>query len=124
MVHMTTLSVGLPFNIFPVKDVDDLFECMLKQLSPSGHLVYFAYMGMTKLKWPFIVFQPRLRKSLLERRKLMHQIHSHCGATRSMVLRNLPPAWACSLSALPHQISQPQLTHGRVFVSVVLFYAL
>jgi phosphatidylethanolamine/phosphatidyl-N-methylethanolamine N-methyltransferase len=92
---------GLPFNIFPVKDVDDLFECMLKQLSPSGHLVYFAYMGMTKLKWPFIVFQPRLRKSLLERRKLMHQIHSHCGATRSMVLRNLPPAWACSLSALP-----------------------
>ncbi len=97
---------GLPFNNFPVNNVDELFDCMLNQLKPSGHMVYFAYMGMAKLKLP-LLFVPRMRRSINARKKLMAEIHQRCHATKSMVLRNVPPAWACSLCAVPTISASP-----------------
>jgi phospholipid N-methyltransferase len=51
---------GLPFNNFPIKVVQHLFDVMLGFLAIDGELVYFEYLGMRWLKRVFGL--PSLRK--------------------------------------------------------------
>jgi len=45
-----TIICGLPFNNFPIKVVQHLFDVMFGLLSSDGELVYFEYLGMRWLK--------------------------------------------------------------------------
>lgn len=79
---------GLPFNNFPIKAVQHLFDIMLGFLASDGELVYFEYLGMRWLKrvfgLPSLRKEAKLRTSDIEAR-LEKQKGCQC-----TVWRNIP----------------------------------
>ena len=62
---------------------------------PSGTISFFEYVGIRKLKAPFLSDLERARLNEVE-----SIIEEYMGrGKRHMTLLNLPPAWACTLQA-------------------------
>jgi phospholipid N-methyltransferase len=86
---------GLPFNNFPPDLVRHIFEAFMLAAKPSGTISFFEYVGIRKLKAPFLSDVERERLNEVE-----SIIEEYMGrGERHMTLLNLPPAWACTLRA-------------------------
>ena len=86
---------GLPFNNFPPDLVRKIFEAFMQAAKPHGTVSFFEYVGIRKLKAPFLSDFERERLNEVE-----SIIAEYMGrGERHMTLLNLPPAWACTLRA-------------------------
>jgi len=79
---------GLPFNNFPLKVVQHLFDVMLGFLAIDGELVYFEYLGIRWLKRVFGL--PSLRKETkLRTTDIQGRLEKQKGC-QCAVWRNIP----------------------------------
>lgn len=86
---------GLPFNNFPPDLVRKIFEAFMLAAKPSGTVSFFEYVGIRRLKAPFLSEVERERLNEVEA-----IIEEYMGTgQRHMTLLNVPPAWACTLTA-------------------------
>lgn len=85
---------GLPFNNFPPHLVRAVFEAFMQGVKPSGTISFFEYVGIRKLKAPFLNDEERER---LDEVEAIIKEYMDFGERR-MTLLNLPPAWACTLT--------------------------
>lgn len=79
---------GLPFNNFPIKLVERIFEVMLGFLLPNGELAYFEYLGMRTLKRTFGL--PSIRKETKQRTIDINNRYQNQKGEQQTVWRNLP----------------------------------
>lgn len=79
---------GLPFNNFPVKIVQHLFDVMIRLLKPNAELAYFEYLGLLKLKRVFGL--PKVRKETKLRTKDIDVRIEEQQGTQEKVWRNIP----------------------------------
>lgn len=86
---------GLPFNNFPPDLVRKIFEAFMLAAKPSGTVSFFEYVGIRRLKAPFLSDTERER---LNEVKAIIEEYMGTGQ-REMTLLNVPPAWACTLTA-------------------------
>ncbi|MCL4209795.1 MAG: methyltransferase domain-containing protein [Phycisphaeraceae bacterium] len=86
---------GLPFNIFPLHVVSEIFRHMMAHVKEGGGLTYFEYLGMKAIKMPLL--GRRGRKRLKRRIALCKLLDRRYQGTRDLVWRNLPPANAVHL---------------------------
>jgi phospholipid N-methyltransferase len=82
---------GLPFNNFPPDLVRKIFDAFLSAAKPSATISFFEYVGIRKLKAPFLSEKERARLNEVES---IIESFMDCGE-RHMALLNFPPAWAC-----------------------------
>lgn len=87
---------GLPFNNFPLDLVELIFETMLGLLQPGGDLTYFEYAGVRRLKAPFVGDDERRRLVAID--SLASRLRDTYQGSRSLVLANVPPAFAIRLA--------------------------
>jgi len=88
---------GLPFNNFPVKLVQHLFDVMFGFLKPNCELAYFEYLGMRGIKrlfgFPNIRRETKVRTIDIETRYVKQQ------GTQETVWRNIPSCRVVRLRA-------------------------
>lgn len=93
--HFDHIISGLPFNNFPPELVRQIFESFMAAAKPSATISFFEYVGIRKLKAPFLSVEERDRLNEVEA-----IIEEYMGrGERHMTLLNLPPAWACTVRA-------------------------
>lgn len=85
---------GLPFNNFQPHLVRQVFEAFTQAVKPYGTISFFEYVGIRKLKAPFLSDEERERLDEVEAIIAEYMDYGQ----RSMTLLNLPPAWACTLT--------------------------
>jgi phospholipid N-methyltransferase len=86
---------GLPFNNFPPALVRKIFHAFMSAAKPSGTISFFEYIGIRKLKAPFLSDEERERLDEVE--SIIKEFMDR--GERHMTLLNLPPAWACTVRA-------------------------
>lgn len=86
---------GLPFNNFPPELVEQIFEAFMTATKPSGTISFFEYVGIRRLKAPFISDEERQRLNEVKAIIGKYMDTGH----REITLLNLPPAWACTVHA-------------------------
>lgn len=84
---------GLPFNNFPPDLVRQIFAAFMLAAKPSGTVSFFEYVGIRKLKAPFLSDVERERLDEVE--SIIEEFMGR--GERHMTLLNLPPAWACTV---------------------------
>ncbi len=84
---------GLPFNNFSPLLVRQIFEAFMSAAKPSGTISFFEYIGIRKLKAPFLSDEERDRLDEVE--AILEEFMER--GERQMTLLNLPPAWACTM---------------------------
>ncbi|MDW8221967.1 MAG: methyltransferase domain-containing protein [Gemmatales bacterium] len=97
---------GLPLNNFRSEQVRTILELFERWLQPQGWLVYFEYVGIRRLKMPF-VGKSEKRRLYRVGRITQRFLHKH-RTQRQLVLANVPPAFVyqvrmnCPLDDLPN----------------------
>jgi phosphatidylethanolamine/phosphatidyl-N-methylethanolamine N-methyltransferase len=86
---------GLPFNIFPIHVVSEIFRKLMAHVKEGGGLTYFEYLGMKAIKMPWM--GTRGRKRLKRRIAMTKLLDRRYSGRRDMVWRNFPPAQAIHL---------------------------
>lgn len=93
--HFDHIISGLPFNNFPPDLVRKIFDAFMVAAKPSGTISFFEYIGIRRLKAPFLSDEERERLDEVE--SILGEYMER--GERRMTLLNLPPAWACMLRA-------------------------
>jgi len=93
--HFDHIISGLPFNNFSPELVRKIFDAFLCAAKPLGTISFFEYVGIRKLKAPFL--SERERQRLNEVENIIEEFMGR--GERQMALLNLPPAWACVVRA-------------------------
>jgi phospholipid N-methyltransferase len=81
---------GLPFNNFPPDLVRQIFHSFFQTAKPGGTVSFFEYVGIRRLKAPFLESDERSRLDEVE--SILGEIMAH--GERSLTLLNVPPAWS------------------------------
>lgn len=90
--HYDFIISGLPFTVFTLEDVEDVFDTVRKSLKPGGIFSYFEYLWLRRFSCLTTLGRNgrRVRSVSAYLTKL---IREHQFAARPVLL-NLPPAWA------------------------------
>lgn len=83
---------GLPFTVFDIEDVREIFGVIRRVLKPGGVLSYFEYVAMRKV-WRSCTLGRTRNRMRQVCAFLNQQIHAH-QFDHETVLKNLPPAHA------------------------------
>lgn len=83
---------GLPFTVFTLKDVEEIFEIIRRSLKPGGVFSYFEYLGFRKTSTMLSLGRNRSRISSVSN-YLTKNIRDF-QFNRETVFQNLPPAYA------------------------------
>jgi phospholipid N-methyltransferase len=81
---------GLPFNNFEPELVDQLLGKLLAHLEPGGHLSFFEYLAIRRLKAPFVSAVERARLKAVAR--VMHGYQKKFQVGINRIALNVPPA--------------------------------
>ena len=79
---------GLPFNNFPLKLVQQVFDVMFGLLKEDSELAYFEYLGMLKLKRMFGF--PAIRRETKQRTTDINSRYIKQSGSHQLVWRNVP----------------------------------
>jgi len=79
---------GLPFNNFPLKLVQQVFDVMFGLLKGGSELAYFEYLGMLKLKRMFGF--PAIRRETKQRTADINSRYIKQSGSHQLVWRNIP----------------------------------
>jgi len=93
--HFDHIISGLPFNNFTPDLVRQIFDAFLRATKPSGTISFFEYVGIRRLKAPFLSDEERNRLDEVE--AIIEEFMDR--GERQIALWNLPPAWACVVRA-------------------------
>lgn len=83
---------GLPFTVFDVKDVEEIFGVVRRCLKPNGVFSYFEYMGFRRTSVMLSFGRKRSRLRAVSK-YLTQNIRRH-QFNRETVFTNIPPAHA------------------------------
>lgn len=91
--HFDHIISGLPFNNFPPELVRQIFYAFFRAAKTDATISFFEYVGIRKLKAPFL--SPAERERLNEVESIIEEFMTQ--GERHMTIWNLPPAWACTV---------------------------
>lgn len=83
---------GLPFTVFTLKEVEEIFEIVRRSLKPGGVFSYFEYLGFRKTS-AMLSFGRKRNRVRAVSNYLTKNIRDF-QFNRETVLKNLPPAHA------------------------------
>jgi len=107
--HYDFIISGLPFTVFDLEDVRDVFASFRKYLKRNGVLSYFEYVAMRRTSRTLALGKSRRRVRSVSR-FLSEHIKDHQFAKHT-VLRNFPPAHARHMQF--RDIPEPATTPHR-----------